>query len=1112
MRNTSNILIQHIEEFVRKYFKNRLFKGVILFTLLISAVFLALIFVEYFSYLPGFLRAFLFYGYLALFAVVLIRYVLIPVYKLINFRKSMSHKEAAMILGTHFPDVSDKLLNTLQLNEQLLHHPNEELLVATIRQRTDNLSTVQFLDAVNLRENLKYLKWMLIPLLILMVVWIAYPAFVKKPASRIIDYNTHYVKPLPFSVSFQSPLYVTQNENYELLIELDGNEFPDQFYVETNGMKMPMTRLQADMFSLQLKKVSQDMRFKVIGGGYNSGMLLLEVYPKAMMMSFEAKLDFPEYIRRPEELIRDQNWIAVPEGTEIHWEFYTRATEMLEINSDSIRFEASQKGDKWTVKTLAMETFGLEVIAANSKSGKAEPMQLHIEVIKDEWPSIHVQAIDDELLNTNKYFTGIIGDDYGFSRLEFRYKVLNHNEDVIHESVKQLAVDPNLVRQQFYHFINMDSLRVPAGQSVDLQFAVYDNDRVKGPKMRLSAPFSFAFIDKSTLDSVSKSQEENINKQLENALSEAADMKKELSDFNKNLLQKKELDWNDKQQIKDFLERQQSLEDLLNQLKDNQHRLDQFNKENELVNERLLEKQEEINKLIDEVIPDDIRAMMEELQQLLEEMNKDQVAEMLKNLEMNAEKMEAMLDRNLALLQQLKVEKSMNEFMERLEELAKKLEENADATLEKSLDRETLSDNLQEIQDAFEDEMKNLEQIKEENDKLDHPFQLDSTKEDEQQIRQEMESGQQQLQKKKNKESSSDQQSAAGKMQQMRDKLQKMMEMSMQQQLAEDANALRFLLENILRLSIRQEDAMLELHQLKRDDPAYLDIIRDQSIIAETFRTVEDSLIALSKRQQAIQNFIFNEVEAVNMRVAEAQDFMKDRKTANAAGSQQFAMMALNNLALMLAESLKNMQDSMGMPSPMEGDGQCDDGQSPGDGMQNLRQMQESLGNALKNAMEGQSGESMGMMSEDIARMAAQQEAIRNQLKQLMDELKADGDGAGDGLKEMLEDMEQMEERLVNKQLNQELLDMHNDIIVRMLESEKAQKERELEEKREATEFKGENFGNLIDELEYKSKVEMRQDLLRTMPIDLQPYYKRKLNEYYVRFNTQSSYEKDRFK
>jgi len=216
-------------------------------------------------------------------------------------------------------------------------------------------------------------------------------------------------------------------------------------------------------------------------------------------------------------------------------------------------------------------------------------------------------------------------------------------------------------------------------------------------------------------------------------------------------------------------------------------------------------------------------------------------------------------------------------------------------------------------------------------------------------------------------------------------------------------------------------------------------------------------------------------------------------------------MMSMNNLALMLAEALKNMQESMGMPSPQQGKGKGKGkNPSPGKGLQNMREMQESLGKQLKEAMEGKQGKGKGQgkgLSEEMARMAAQQEALRNELKRMIDDLKSEGQTGDGGLNKVLEQMEKFEEGLVNKRLNQQLLEMNNEIVVRLLESEKAQKERDKEERRESEEFKGKNLSNPEEIPEYNRMLERQKETLRTNPIDLQPFYKRLVNDYFMKSN-----------
>jgi hypothetical protein len=219
--------------------------------------------------------------------------------------------------------------------------------------------------------------------------------------------------------------------------------------------------------------------------------------------------------------------------------------------------------------------------------------------------------------------------------------------------------------------------------------------------------------------------------------------------------------------------------------------------------------------------------------------------------------------------------------------------------------------------------------------------------------------------------------------------------------------------------------------------------------------------------------------------------------------------MAMNNLSLMLAESLENMQNSMGMPSPMNAQGQPKPGQqsSGKQQLQNMRQMQEALGKALEEMRkkqegsleEGKQGDGKPSMSEQLARMAAQQEAIRRQMQDFLNALKAEGKLDEDGFNEMIEEMEKLEEQLVNKQINQQLIQRQKEIVSRMLESEKSEEKREKEEKRESNEFKDENFSNFVEELTYKRKLKEQLDLLRLQSIELTPFYKERSNAYFFK-------------
>lgn len=1106
MIENNNNLIRHIEDFSRKHFLNRLYRGLLIGFILVSSVFLVVNFVEYVAFLPSAVRMVLFYAYVILFVYVLIYYIVWPFVQLYRFRRFMPVKQAAVIIGEHFPEVSDKLLNTLQLTEyQTITQEDNALLIATIKQRTEKLVVVPFSAAVNLGANMRYAKFALIPLLAIILAWLVFPAFIIAPSQRLVRYNTYFERPLPYTIKITNEnLSVLQHDDFDLTITLEGQDIPDQFMIQVNNMLIPMTRISATQFSHTFKKVSQELDFKIMGGYYKSKTHTLKVFPKALLLAYEVHINFPAYMRRADETLRDISYFAVPAGSVLSWTFHTRDTEELKMLFDTANVTAIKNKNSWTFTQTMLNPGRLHIQPINGYHTKADKMTLHVDVIDDEFPTISVSQFNDELLSKSKYFTGFITDDYGFSSLYAEY-IINFDKEAISASRKvNIPFDFDMLKQQFFYYMVLDSIGMQPGDNVSLQFVVRDNDRVKGPKERRTTPFVFKLASDEMLDSLSRANQNEINTRIDQARLEARKINQDVSQLNRKLQQKKELDWNDRQAAQNLMKRQNSLQNELDNLKDERNNMNRFNRDNNLMDERLLEKQAMIDKLLEEVIPEDIRKMMEELERLLEELNKDQMTEMLKKMEMSADKLEKMLDRNLALLKQLQMEKELNSVMDKLNRLAEELEKNAESTLEAKDKNDNLAKTLDEIGEKFEKEMQRLDSLRSENDKLEHPFDLQETSDDENAISEDVQKGKEQLSKKRNKESGASQKSGAAKMKQLKEKLENMMMMSSQEQLAEDAAALRYLLENIVRISFNQEELMIRLGRIRRDDPAYVDIIKNQSTIAESFKVVEDSLVTLSKRQPMIQNFVFDEVSAVKRRVGDAQEFMKDRITANAVASTQYSMMALNNLALMLSEALKNMQESMGMPSPMQGKGKSKDGKGSSKGLQNMREMQEALGKQLQNAMDGQSGkDGRQKMSEEVARMAAQQEAIRRELKGIIDQMKSEGSGADGGLNKVLEDMEKFEEQLVNKQLNQNLLKLQDDIVVRLLESEKAQKERDKEERRESNEFKGENLGNLNENIEYKRMIERQQEQLRLSPIDLLPFYKHKANSYFTRFNTE---------
>ena len=107
------VLIGKIERFVRKFYVNRLIQGVLIGAALWIVFYLLVSALEFFSWFSPRVRFVLFLFLLAGSAAVLVFYFLIPLANLFRFRKKMSLEQASLLIGRFFPEVQDKLLNTL---------------------------------------------------------------------------------------------------------------------------------------------------------------------------------------------------------------------------------------------------------------------------------------------------------------------------------------------------------------------------------------------------------------------------------------------------------------------------------------------------------------------------------------------------------------------------------------------------------------------------------------------------------------------------------------------------------------------------------------------------------------------------------------------------------------------------------------------------------------------------------------------------------------------------------------------------------------------------------------------------------------------------------------
>jgi hypothetical protein len=207
----------------------------------------------------------------------------------------------------------------------------------------------------------------------------------------------------------------------------------------------------------------------------------------------------------------------------------------------------------------------------------------------------------------------------------------------------------------------------------------------------------------------------------------------------------------------------------------------------------------------------------------------------------------------------------------------------------------------------------------------------------------------------------------------------------------------------------------------------------------------------------------------------------------------QLSMTSINNLALMLNDHFDMMMQMMqnAMPSMSKNKKQK--------GKKSLSDMQMKLNQQMEEIRK--SGKGGRQLSEELAKMAAEQERIRRALQEMQEKMKQEG-GQPFG-NDIPSKMEQTELDLVNKQITEQTIRRQKEIMTRLLESEKSMREQDLDQER-----KGETAKDYQKEIpkafeEYLRLKEKEVELLKTVPPKLYPYYKNEVNEYFRRLGNQ---------
>ncbi|QEM13162.1 DUF4175 family protein [Mucilaginibacter rubeus] len=1107
MASTENyeILLGKINTFTRKYYFNNFLRGLIFLGAGLFTAYVVVTLSEYFGNFSILLRTILFYFFILLNTVLVCWLVLPSLLAWLKLGKTLTHDEAAEIIGRHFNDVHDKLLNTLQLKKLAAEDDNHRALIeASIDQKIEALKPVSFPSAINLKENTKYLKWALGPLGVIAIIALAAPSVLTESTKRLIRHNEYFVPAAPFKfIMLNKTLSVVQGNDLKVDIKLEGDKLPADVYVETGENTFKLDKDNISRFHYQFSNLQQNTRFKLSGNGFSSVVYEIKVNQKPALLHFDVELNYPAYLHKKNEKLLNAGDLTVPAGTTVNWQLHTQYASALLFDMNGQSRPTVQNGaDLFEHRERVLKNSVYKLLPVNAQVNQSDSASYRINVITDEAPSIMVDEKPDSVSMKAFYFNGKIQDDHGFSSLTFHYTIEAAGNSKAKEFTKKVNADLAQTQTDFFYYWNLKEMGINPGDHVSYFFEVADNDEVTGHKTARTAKHTLNVPDSKEINQQLNAGSKAIKEKMQSAIKLAGQVERDAQKLNQNLLNKNTLSFDEKKQVEDLMQKRKDLEDLVKDIQaDNKKNL--YNRqENQQQTDEIMAKQKQIEDLFNNVLDQKTKELLQNLQQMLNEQQKDATRDELSKMQMDNKSLKKELDRVLELYKKLEFEQKLNQNLDQLNKLADQQQKLSEQTKQSGADQKNLQQQQDKLKQDFQDVKKGFDELQKANDQAERKSDYQNPENETKDIEQQMDQSAGDLQKKDNSKASKSQQQAAKQMKELAAKMQKDSDEGESKENAVDAQQLRELLKSLVNSSFNQEKLMQTLKNTNPTDPSYVTLSQSQKDIKDNLKTAEDSLYAISRRVPQIQSTVNKEIASINEHIDQALEQLGDRRTLEANRNQQYAMTSMNNLALMLSEALEQMQKMMNKG----GKG----GKGKQQSISQLAKMQQQLSQNMQKAREqmqqqgnqgkGQQGNS-GNMSEQFAKMARQQQMIRQALQQIDRDENKDGTGGLGNLDKISKEMEQTERDLVNRRITDDALKRQQQIQTRLLEAEKAEQQRDQDQQRESNAGKDLPPGYIKALQGYQQQKAKQTEQIRTVSPALNLYYKQKIKSYFDQLN-----------
>jgi hypothetical protein len=1089
MSDNFNIVENKLRQFKIRYHLHELYKGIIYFLLTSLIAFVLISVLEYLNYFNTQIRKIIFFGGLIFFLLLFIRFIIIPFLKLLFRKFQIDNLKVNSLIINIIPELKDKLINLIELRKLKNSAYSYDILNASVQQKTSELRPYNLLKAISYKD-LKHTGFILaVSISFSLIIFGFNKRIYTESGNRIVHFNETFSRPAPFKFRLTNQeLFVKKGEKYVLRLSCEGNDIPQIVYINIGGNNFLMNNKGNNLFEYNIPSVINSFYFHFTDLRYNSDDFFLNVLPKPGINNFQVNVKPPEYTGLSEINLENEGDLEVPSGSKVSWDFSgIDIDSLLIVINDSLYCNSIRNGNHFYSEQQFFKSQTYKVLIKNKLSDFEIALNYNVSLIPDMFPEIIVEKSIDSVHFSKFYFRGIISDDYGFNNLKFH---LNYSEK---DSSIILPVTKSLKEQEFYYVFDFNDIKEIA-KEVSFYFSVSDNDVLNNFKTTTSQSELFRFPEKNEVLAEDKEQFKDISNLIKQSENITNSIKEDLKKLQLDDINNSNTKWEKEQQINEIVNKKNNLERILDQVGQNTEQLNSFLNSFNQQNDEILKKQDEIQKLLDEVFSDELKKLLEEFEKLANEFDSKAFNNLKKKMDYSLEDLSKQLERNLEMLKKMKVQQYIQNLIDDINKLSdNELKISDDFGKEKNYEDILRRDSTNFSQ--FKITKEQLKDILKLNNELKKPLNFDDFDNEYNEISSDFSETQKDLKERNNrKKVAQNLKNTSEELKNLAFNMTRMLESNISKQRTEDIENLKQILSNLLIFSFSEENLIDKMSNIEINDPVLGECSKMQKQLKEQSIVISDSLYALASRTSQISGLINNELLAVRNNIDKALTEIQEGLVPNARVSQQFIMTAANNLALLLNEALENLEKQMA--NEQEGNQQCENPNKGGKkGLSLLKKDGDDLKQQLEQMIEQMKKGGGSKMGRQLSEALMQHEMMQKMIREMIS-----NGSVGNSARKQLQDIDNMLEEsrreLMNKQINNTTLIRHNQILTRMLEAEKAETERDLDNKRESESAKEEFYSNPLKFFEYKGKAIKSIENSDKDNFRLSDFYNEKLKKY----------------